>query len=163
MRKIIVTILACLLLGIVFLGSCENGYDCSLDNIAYNRIGFYNTNEYGIEERYQFPDPLTVALVVNGRDSIVVNNRHAVESLQLPMNHTSLRDTIILDYGNDITDTLYVEHENRPFYISMECGTVMYHKLTGITHTSNFIDSAVIVNDQVKFNYNENIKLYLVD
>ena len=163
MRKNIVTILACLLLGIVFLDSCENGYDCSLDNIAYNRIGFYNTNEYGIEERYQFPDPLTVALVVNGRDSIVVNNRHAVESLQLPMNHTSLRDTIILDYGNDITDTLYVEHENRPFYISMECGTVMYHKLTGITHTSNFIDSAVIVNDQVKFNYNENIKLYLVD
>ena len=163
MRKNIATCLACLVLGIVSLGSCENGYDCSLDNIAYNRIGFYSTNEYGIEERHQFPDPLTVALVVNGRDSIVVNNRQGIESLQLPMNHTSLCDTVILDYSNDITDTLYIEHENRPFYISMECGTVMYHKLTAITHTRNFIDSAVIVNDQVKFNYNENIKLYLVD
>ena len=51
---------------------CEGGYDCALDNIAYNRVKFYYINEYGIEKEYSFPEPLTVSMMVNGRDSIVV-------------------------------------------------------------------------------------------
>ena len=35
-------------------------------------------------------------------------------------------------------------------------------KILSLQHTHNFIDSAAIVNDYVNFDYNENIKLYLV-
>lgn len=163
MRNSTLKILLSALLCTTFLGSCENGYDCSLENIAYNRIGFYNVDENGIESKYSFPEVLTVSLMVNGRDSIVVNHIKDAESLQLPMSYTNHCDTIIFAYENNITDTLYIEHDNIPFYISMECGTVMYHKLLNIDHTHSFIDSAVIVNDYVKFDYNENIKLYLVN
>ena len=45
----------------------------------------------------------------------------------------------------------------------MECGTVMYHKVTGLKCTNSFIDSAVIANENVKFDYNENIKVYFID
>lgn len=144
------------------LNSCDNGYDCSLDNTAYNRINFYNINEAGIENKFEFPQTLTASLMINGNATVIVNNIYNASSLELPMSYTNECDTTILKYEGNITDTLYITHENIPYYISMECGTVMYHKILSLQYTKNFIDSAAIVNDYVKFDHNENIKLYLL-
>lgn len=152
-----------LLAAFTLLTGCDEGYDCSLENIAYDKIGFYSVSDDDIESKYHFPDPLTVSLMVNGTDSIVVNHISDTNNLKLPMSYTSECDTIIFHYPENHTDTLFIGHENIPFYISMECGTVMYHKLTGIKHTYNFIDSVVIANDYIKFDYNENIKVYFID
>ena len=142
---------------------CDNGYDCSLENTAYNRIGFYRINGYGIEEKTEFSQTLTVSAMVNDTAKVVVNRIENASSLQLPMSYAQECDTTIFSYPGGITDTLYITHENIPYYISMECGTVMYHKILDIRHTGNFIDSAAIVNDYVNFDYNENIKLYLAE
>lgn len=141
---------------------CDSGYDCSLNNIAYNRISFYTTDENGIESEYAMPEALTVSMMVNGRDSIVVNHRTGTQELTLPMCYTSNCDTLIFDYANGITDTLYVGHENIPFYQSMECGVIMHHELTETRHTGNLIDSMSIKTPRVNFDYNENIKLYFI-
>lgn len=101
-------------------------------------------------------------MMVNGNETIVVNHVSNASGLQLPMSYANDCDTTIIRYDNNITDTIYIAHENIPYYISMECGTVMYHKILSLQHTHNFIDSAAIVNDYVNFDYNENIKLYLV-
>lgn len=162
MHKAFSAIVPILLLGTVLV-SCENGYDCSLENTAYNRIGLHSTDENGNENDYILTEALTVSLIVNGRDSIVVNHIENADMLQIPMSYTNTCDTVTFNYESGFSDTLFISHENIPYYISMECGTVMYHKLTGIRHTKSLIDSAVIVNDYVKFDYNENIKLYLID
>lgn len=161
-KRVFAAIVPLFLLAMAFT-SCESGYDCSLENTAYDRIGFYTTDANGNDKSYAFPEALTVSLVVNGRDSIVVNHIENAEMLQLPMSYTNECDTVIFHYEGNFTDTLYIDHQNIPYYISMECGTVMYHKLTDIRHTENLIDSAVIVRNYVKFDHNENIKLYLVD
>ena len=98
--------------------------------------------------------------MVNGSDSIVVNHIQNADILQLPMSYTNECDTVIFNYGQEITDTIYVRHKNIPFYISMECGTVMYHRIEEVTHTNNLIDSIAIEERNVNFDYNENIKLY---
>ena len=144
----------------LFIAGCDSGYDCSIENTAYNRIGFYNA-ESGADKKYEFPDVLDVSMMINGRDSIVVNHIKYASELQLPMSFTYGCDTIIFSYQNNATDTLFVEHENIPYFVSMECGTAMYHRITGIRHTTAFIDSAVIVNDYINYDYNENVKLYL--
>ena len=141
--------------------ACDNGYDCSLNNIAYNSIGLYRSNGNG--DRYKLPEPLTVSLTVNGRDSIVVNHIQDTDNLMLPLSYANSCDTVILHFGDIATDTMYIAKENIPYYISMECGTVMYHRLTGAEHTKNFIDSAAIVNNYINFDNNENIRLYLAD
>lgn len=148
---------------ILFVTGCEDGYDCNIENVAYNRVGFYCVDDNKKENKYEFPDTLTVSLMVNGKDSIVVNKILNATDLQLPMSYNNERDTLIFHYTGKFTDTLYIDHENIPFYISMECGTVMYHKLTGIKYTNSFIDSAVIANDYIKFENNENIKIYFID
>lgn len=143
------------------LSSCDAGYDCGIEKTSYNRIGFYNINN-NIENGYKFPEALTVSLVVNGKDSIVVNHIENASNLQLPMSYTNECDTIVFSYENNATDTLFVKHENIPFFISMECGLAMYHRIKEATHTKAFIDSLAIINDYVNFDNNENIKLYFV-
>ena len=146
----------------ILLGSCDAGYECGIEKTSYNRIKFYNIDSNNIESEYQFPDILTVSLLVNGKDSIVINHLANASSLQLPMSYTNSCDTVVFSYENNATDTLFVKHENIPYFISMECGLAMYHRLQDVTHTKAFIDSVAIINDYVNFDNNENIKLYLV-
>ena len=141
---------------------CDSGYDCGIEKTSYNRIKFYNIDENNIESEYNFPEVLTVSLVINGKDSIVVNHITNASNLQLPMSYTHDCDTLVFSYENDATDTLFVKHENIPYFISMECGLAMYHRIQSVKHTDAFIDSVAIINDYVNFDYNENIKLYLV-
>lgn len=153
------TLLLCTLL----CPGCDGGYDCALDNIAYNRIKFYSFNEYGAETEYAFPDYMTVSIMVNGRDSIVVNHITNAKELTLPMSYTHGCDTVIMIFFDRYNDTLYINHENIPIYQSMECGVIMHHRLTGTVHTRNLIDSIAIKSAEINFNPNENIKLYFVE
>lgn len=146
----------------IILGSCDSGYDCGIEKTSYNRIKFYNIDSNNIENEYKFPEVLTVSLVVNGKDSIVVNHITGTGSLKLPISYTHECDTVVFSYENNATDTLFVKHENIPYFISMECGLAMYHRLQSVEHTNAFIDSVAIINDYVNFDNNENIKLYLV-
>ena len=145
----------------ITIGSCDSGYECGIEKTSYNRIKFYNIDN-NIESEYKFPDVLTVSLVVNGKDSIVINHLEGANSLQLPISYTQECDTVVFFYENKVTDTLFVKHENIPYFISMECGLAMYHRLQSVEHTDAFIDSVAIINDYVNFDNNENIKLYLV-
>lgn len=158
-RNIFTSIFTAVLL--LFATGCDSGYDCSIENTAYNKIGFYNA-ENGIDEKYEFPDVLNVSMLINGRDSIVINHITHASELQLPMSYVHNCDTVVFSYENNATDTLYVKHENIPYFVSMECGTAMYHRIQEIIHTTAFIDSVVIVNDYINYDNNENVKLYLV-
>ena len=155
---VFLTALCCLL-----CQGCDGGYDCALDNIAYNRIKFYNIDVNGIEKEYAFPDPLTVSMMVNGQKATVVNHMTNAKELTLPMSYTNECDTVILDFYDRYYDTLYIAHYNIPIYQSMECGVIMHHRVTGTAHTDYFIDSMAINNANVNFDYNENIKLYFTE
>ena len=160
MKQIAVLFIA--LCSLLFTG-CDGGYDCALDNIAYNRIKFCTINEHGVEAEYAFPEPLTVSMMINGRDSIVVNYATNAKDLTLPMSYTSECDTVLLNFFDRYCDTLYIGHSNIPIYQSMECGVIMHHRLTGCANTNNMIDSLVIKETNVNFDQNENIKIYFTE
>ena len=142
---------------------CDGGYDCALDNIAYNRVKFYTIDGHGMEKEYAFPDPLTVTMMVNGSEAVVVNYMTNAKELTLPMSYTSECDTLIMNFFDRYIDTLYIGHYNIPLYQSMECGVIMHHRLTGVSYTGNFLDSMAVKSAEINFDYNENIKLYFVE
>lgn len=146
----------------MLLAGCDNGGDCSIYNVSYYRALFYQVEDNGKEQPYSFPEPIDVSLVVNGADSIVINNMTSTSELALPMCYTQECDTLILKFAN-ADDTLFIGHTNIPYFISMDCGTGMYHELTSITHTNNFVDSVTIVHPYINFDANENIKIYLAE
>ena len=147
------------------MAACDNGTDCNINNISYNRILLYGTNEQKNtpNKSYSYPDTLTVKLIINGNDSIIVNKLVGASELQLPVSYTHECDTLIFEYTGNIEDTLYVEHSNIPYFISTDCGMAMYHQVTGLRHTNNLIDSAAINEPFINFDWHENIKLYIIE
>lgn len=153
--------IAIILVALLF-NSCDDGSDCSMNNTSYNRIRLYSINRAtGKESAAKYDGQLTVSLMVNGRDSIIVNRITGATELTLPVSYTHQCDTVILTYDNFYTDTLYVGHSNTPYFISLSCGTGMFHNLTSLRHTNSVIDSAAIVNHNINYDPNENIKLYI--
>ena len=158
------TILTAIVLFIT--ASCDNGADCNINNVAYNRIQLYSAIADGdtiVSGKYSYPDTLTVKLVVNGNDSIIVNRLVGASELQLPICFTQECDTLVFEYSGADNDTLYIEHTNIPYFVSSDCGMAMYHHLTGLRHTHSLIDSAAIKEAFINYDWNENIKLYIIE
>lgn len=141
------------------VAACDNGYDCELNNTSYDNIGFY-TIENGKEVAYTNPQPLTVSLMINGKDSIMINHITDADRVSLPISYTQDCDTVIFHYADEFSDSLYISHTNSLYYQSMECGTLMFHQISDLKHTNTWIENAVIANKDVNFNGNENIKIY---
>lgn len=139
--------------------ACDKGYDCSLNNTAYNKLGFYTKSE-GTESTYNHPGPLNISLMIYGKDSLMINHLTDASEISLPMSYTQDYDTIILHYEDNFNDSLFVRHTNSAYYQSMECGTLIQHKIEEIHSTNVWIDSIAITNQNVNFNGNENIKIY---
>ena len=158
-----------LIMATMIFVACDNGADCNINNVAYNRIQLYDAqtkNNVVADEgndKYSYPDTLTVKMVINGKDSIVVNRLVGASELQLPVCFTQECDTLLFEYSNNINDTLYIEHTNIPYFVSTDCGMAMYHHLTGLRYTNNLIDSAAIKEAFINYDWNENIKIYIFE
>ncbi len=150
------------IIGILVISNCDNGGDCNINNVSYNRIALYSIdNETGRETVTKYSGTLTISLMINGKDSIVVNHVTNIDEIALPICYTQECDTVLIEYETEDIDTLYVGHTNIPYFISLDCGTGMYHKLTDLRYTKNFIDSAAIITPNINFDPHENIKLYI--
>ncbi len=164
MRRAVKRLALCTLaLCSLLTAGCDSGYDCALENIAYNCIKFYTVGTDSIEKEYALPEALTVSVMINGQAAIAVNHVTNAKEIKLPMCYTATCDTVIMNFFDSYNDTLYIGHSNIPIYQSMECGVIMHHRLTGITHSSFLIDSTAINNANVNFDNNENIKLYFTE
>ncbi len=159
------TAAAIIMLLTLTIAACDNGTDCNINNVSYNRIQLYGTNEQTdtLNKSYSYPDTLTVKLIINGNDSIIINRLVGASELQIPVSYTHECDTLIFEYSGNFNDTLYVEHSNIPYFISTDCGMAMFHHVTGLRHTNNLIDSAAINEPLINFDWHENIKLYIIE
>ena len=143
---------------------CDNGGDCKINNVSYYRARFYTIDETtGLVNKAQFTEPINVSLVVNGADSTIVNHVTASTDLALPMSYTNNCDTLLIEFGSIATDTLFVNHTNIPYFISMDCGMGMYHEITEVRSTGCVIDSVAVVYSHINFDSNENLKIFITE
>jgi len=62
---------------------------------------------------------------------------------------------------NDITDTISVFYQNNDrYYLSLECGCIVVHKIDEVVSTNHFIDSISIINRDINTANAENIQIY---
>ena len=155
-----ITFALALIFSVTSLVSCDNGYDCDLNNTSHNNISFYTAAD-GKEEPYAHPEPLTISLMINGKDSVIINHKTDAEQISLPMSYTQGTDTIVIHYENNLCDSLYVNHTGKPYYQSMECGILMFHEIESIRSTNVWIEKASLMNNTVNFKGHENIRIYL--
>lgn len=95
-----------------------------------------------------------------GNDSLLYNNRFAVETLGLPLlGDSSLTAFVIL--WHEAYDTLYIQHDNTRKFISSACGCAIYHTIDTAWVAGTFVDSLYIVNSSVEAVQQTNIHLIL--
>lgn len=153
MRKAIFGFIVCIGL-IAWIGTSCSNTDCVVTNTSYTNFGFYNQLGQAVSLSG------TISVTAAGTDSVLVNKEFNPKMFQLPLSYTSTEDTFIIHYTERMIDSVFVKHANIPHFISMECGTGMFHYLEGVRSTDNAIDSIQIIDPEVTYDAKENIKIY---
>lgn len=133
--------------------SC-NDTDCTISNTAYVYYGFYDRNG----ARVALPTAVTVTAA--GTDSVLINQESNMNSMQLPLSYTNTEDTFVVRFSELLFDTIFVTHQNIPHFISMDCGTGMYHHIEKIRCARRVFDSVQVVNPDITYDAKEHIKIY---
>lgn len=97
---------------------------------------------------------------VTRKQGVLLNRKVGAKEMDIPLSYTVGVDTFFLQYSDRLADTLWVWHENLPYFTSMECGTVMHYALQRVESTRHLIDSVRVVDAGVTNTLRENVKIY---
>lgn len=140
--------------------------DCPLNNTVRQVARFYSLDNQltAIED----------TLVITSRDSILLNRSTKTTMVSLPLSYNGDVDTLVLSYrplapATAYTDTIFVHKTNVPHYISLDCGTGVFHTITAVEWSHRIpsaqqryaIDSIAINNNSVTYDEKENLQIYL--
>ncbi len=137
-------------IGLAFIVSCSS-IDCPVNNVVATRYRFYNTDG----DSLILMDTLSVTSVrKDGTDTLILNRNVGKASFQLPISYSHPEDILMFNVYNgtmSVWDTVWVKKDDIPHFESVDCNASFFHKITGIRHTTNFIDSIVINNPTVDY------------
>lgn len=140
---------------LLLISSCDQ-VDCTL----YSTVS-YTCALYADGSSVSLGDTLTITAM--GTDSVLLNRADNVNAFSLPMSMAMQADTLVLHITGDgysLYDTMQVEKTNDPHFESPDCPTRMFHTITRVLSTHNFIDSIVVTNPQVNYANVENIQIH---
>lgn len=96
------------------------------------------------------------------KDSVIndtiINKDSKLSTFKVPLSYYD-KTSFIIDYDGKQKDKIEITHKNIPYFMSLDCGTMMFHEVTGVTH-SNGIDSIIITNPNIDNYEKENFKIY---
>lgn len=115
-------------------------------------------NEKGHSVKYTTWDSLTVEVV--GKDELWIDNAHGLSKLQLPLHPDTIISAFVMIF-HEQTDTLFVEHTPRQYFVSLACGCAIYHTITAAWSTDMRVDSVEIINANVENAVLENLRIHL--
>ena len=127
-------------------------------------------NEKQHNVRYTSWDSITVQIV--GENIILWDNKKGVKQLPLFLHPTSQDPNVLETDTNSIitafamtyhlqTDTLYVEHTPRQYFVSLACGCAIYHTILNAWSSDPRVDSVQIINANVENAVQENLRIHL--
>ena len=132
-----------------FMVSCST-IDCPVNNIVETRYRFYNTDG----DSLVLMDTLTITSKRKDNTEVLLNRKVGSATIPVPISYSHPEDILVFNVYNSeysIVDTVWVKKDDIPHFESVDCNASFFHKITGIRHTTNFIDSIVINNPTVDY------------
>lgn len=159
-----------ILLFFLIFAACTADTTCRKDmNVRMNvTLQADSLNETQHNVRYASWDSITVQIV--GEDSLLIDNRKGLKQLPLflhPISQDTLEgatSSIVTAFAMTYhmqTDTLYVEHTPRQYFVSLACGCAIYHTILNAWSTDLRVDSVQIINSNVENALQENLRIHL--
>ena len=145
---------------IALLGACTSDTTCRKDMTvsAIMTLQADSLNAQGHSVKYTAWDSVTVQAIDN-ETYILYNNRN-IKKIPLFLRPDTTITAFLMTFHNQ-TDTLFVEHTPRQYFVSLACGCAVYHTITAAWSTDYRVDSIQIVNANVENAVQENLCLYL--
>lgn len=81
-----------------------------------------------------------------------------MSTFKVPLSYSD-QTSFIINYNGEQQDYITIKHRNIPYFMSVDCGTMMFHEVTEVTHSYG-IDSIVIVNPNIDNYEKENFRIY---
>ena len=157
MKKLPV-ILCALLLPALFFPACEVE-NCPPNALAFAHFSF--VDQYG--RAVMYTDTLTVIGQIDSGDSTIndtlINRDTEIGELSIPLSYGE-QTRFILSYNGRSRDVITVNHRNIPYFMNLDCGTMMFYEVTSAESTTRMLDSLVITNPNIDNNEKENFKIY---
>ena len=134
--------------------SCRE--ECRYKPKSLAMIDFHSVNN-GTDNKS--PVSNFTAYGIGREDSLLYNGVSSISSIRIPMNGNSA-ETGFVFLADGQVDTVWFTYRVIPWFLSQECGFVLNFDLTGARHTSNLIDSVVIVTSEVTSFDDTNVRIY---
>lgn len=147
-----------LLIGAVLLGftACSEDTDCSDSARPYLNCSIYRIDEATQQLVKDTLANLTVTAF--GTDSILINNESEVSFIKLPLQYTQENTTFVFHYNQNLRDTLIIQHSNKPYFLSMDCGYQMRQNIKEVTTSFNAINDFKLRYRAANIDETENIQ-----
>ena len=145
---------------IALLGSCTRDTVCRRDMDVTMQVSLQadSLNAKGHAVKYTTWDSVTVEVV--GKLDTLVNNRKNLSKLSLPLRPDTTLSVFLMTFHQQ-TDTLFVEHTPRQYFVSLACGCAIYHTITAAWSTDYRVDSVQIINANVENTLQDNLRIHL--
>ena len=117
-------------------------------------------NAKGYVVKYTRWDSITVEAVVEHGTQPLVEQARNMDRLTLPLHPQAVRTAYLITF-HEQTDTLFIEHTPRQYFVSLACGCAIYHTITHAWSTDTRVDSVAIINAGVENAVQENVRIYL--
>lgn len=153
------------------LAACNTNEECRKNRLVSLEVGFYRVTYNDVTRLYTTSVYNADSLTVQGlrvdpdtgaetlADSVLYNNRKSINKIILPLNKFENLSAFILKF-NQTTDTLRIYHTNSEQYLSLECGSIIVHRIDTVLTTRHFSDSVRIINHNVNNTSAEHLRLY---
>jgi hypothetical protein len=115
-------------------------------------------NQKGHTVKYTSWDSITVELL--GEYNLLFDNGKSISKLPMPLLPDTTVSTFLITF-HEQTDTLFVEHTPRQYFVSLACGCAIYHTITAAWSTDPRVDSVQILNANVENAVQENLCIHL--
>ena len=91
-------------------------------------------------------------------DSVVYNRGINISEFSLPISYSHPEDVLVFQFDNSdnnlhVADTLWIKKYDYPHFESVDCNSAFFHTITNVRSTHNYIDSIVINNPSVTYDY----------
>lgn len=158
--KITVCYIIFLVCLIALLGACTSDTTCRKDMTvsAIMTLQADSLNAQGHSVKYTAWDSVTVQAIDN--ETYILYNNKNIKKIPLFLRPDTTITAFLMTFHNQ-TDTLFVEHTPRQYFVSLACGCAVYHTITAAWSTDYRVDSIQIVNANVENAVQENLCLYL--
>ena len=126
-----------------------------------NPVSVYGQIQMDVTVHDTLPDGSIQERVVH--DSLIsdtlINSESNASSFKLPLSYNS-QTRFVIAYQGRRPDTVILEHRNIPYFINLDCGTMMFHEVEHVTYTHHQLDSLTITNPNIDNNEKENFRIY---